>query len=569
MKTCQHIFLLILMVMTAAPSAALAQNAAPPASQTPVQEQRIGVEANKRKLLTLRDAVEMALENNRDIEVERLNVQLNEFDLRAAQGAYDPIVGTSFYYDRRTIAVASLLAGGQNGRLMTDNVVGSTNLSQRLPWMGGNVSAAFDNNRAATQNLFNSLNPQYTTGLTFNFVQPLLRNRQIDPTRRQIKIAKKRLDISDSQFRQRAIEIIAQVQRSYWDLVFARRDYEIKHESTELARTQLEHNQRLVEAGSLAPADVISARVEVERRKDEEEAAVETIQRAENALKALMLQPSNTAVWEMALAPVEQPEVTPGAGLPLDDALKLAFKNRPELEQYRLRGELNQIDVAYYRDQTKPQIDFFATYGTTGLAGSERTDINPLSASNALLFARVNQLSQLSGLPLLPPTGIGGVPDFLTGGYGQSLANLFRNDFRAWRFGVNLNLPLRNRTAQAQLGHALAEGKQIDVQRQRTEQTIEVEVRNALQAVETARRRVEAARNSRLNAELQYQSEQRKFDAGQSTNFFVLDRQNALSSARGRELKALTDYNKAVADLQRALSTTLTSNNVEVQKSSQ
>jgi HAE1 family hydrophobic/amphiphilic exporter-1 len=148
------------------------------------------------------------------------------------------------------------------------------------------------------------------------------------------------------------------------------------------------------------------------------------------------------------------------------------------------------------------------------------------------------------------------------GGFGQSLGNLFRNDFRAWRIGVNITLPIGNRTAKAQLGRSLTEGRQIDAQRQRTEQMIEVEVRNAQQAVETARRRVDAARNSRANAEIQYQSEQRKFDAGQSTNFFVLDRQNALSAARGRELKALTDYTKAVADLNRAMSTTLVSNNV-------
>jgi HAE1 family hydrophobic/amphiphilic exporter-1 len=548
--------------------ATLAQNTTQTAPQTRAQEQRVGIDEARRLTLTLHDAVAMALENNREIEVERLNVQLNELDLRAAQGAYDPSLVSSFYYDRRTTPVASLLAGGQNGRLQTSNLVSSATLQQRLPWQGASVQALFDNNRATTQNLFNSLNPQFTTALSFNFTQPLVRNRSIDPVRRQIKIAKKRLDLSDSQFRQRAIEIISQVQRVYWDLVFARRDYEIKGESAELARTQLEHNQRLVEAGTLAPADVISARVEVERRTDEAEAAVEAIQRAENALKALISQPSNSALWQSPLLPVEQPQIIPGATMPLDDALKLAFKNRPEMEQYRLRGELNKIDVDYFRDQTKPQIDLVASYGITGVAGALRTTENPLSASNVLLFNRVNQLSQLAGLPLLPPVSVGGTPDFLLGGYGQSLYNLLSNDFRAWRFGLSINLPLGNRTAQAQLGRALAEGKQIDVQRQRTEQTIEVEVRNALQAVETARRRVEAATNSRANAELQYQSEQRKFDAGQSTNFFVLDRQNALSAARGRELKALTDYNKAVAELQRALSTTLSSNNVEVQKSS-
>jgi HAE1 family hydrophobic/amphiphilic exporter-1 len=394
------------------------------------------------------------------------------------------------------------------------------------------------------------------------FTQPLLRNRKIDAARRQLRIASKRLDLSDSQFRQRAIEIIAQAERAYWDLVFARRDAEIKRESVELARTQLEHNERLAQKGTLAPADVVSARVEVERRTDEAEAAVEAIQRAENALKMLLLPAGASEQWNAALVPTEQPQINTDATLPVEDALRLAFANRPEMEQFRLRNELNKVDVAFFKNQTKPQIDFFASYGTYGLAGQERSETNPLVAGNQLLFDRVNQLSQVAGLAPLPPFSFGSTPDKFLGGYGQNAANLFRNEYRAFRVGVTFNLSLRNRTAKAQYGRALVEGKQLDAQRQRTEQLIEVEVRNAVQAVETAKRRVEAAKNSRVNAELQAQSEQRKFDAGQSTNFFVLDRQNALSSARGRELKALTDYTKAVAEMQRALSTTLTNNNI-------
>ena len=529
------------------------------AIRNPQSEARVGVNPSKRVTLTLRDAMTMALENNRDIEVERLNVQMNEFDLRGAQGFYDPNLATTLYYDHRAIPATSIFASGK-----TDNVIGSATFTQRTPWQGSSITGFFDNNRATSDNPFVSLNPQYTTNLSFTFTQPILRNRTIDSGRRQIRIAKKRLDISDSQFRQRAIEIIAQVQRAYWDLVFARRDQEIKQESVDLADTQLEHNERLVEAGTLAKSDIISARVELERRKDESEAAVDAIQRAENALKALMAQVGDGEIWQSELVPVEQPQIEAGASLPLEDALRLAAQNRPEMEQYRLRGELNKIDSEYLRNQTKPQVDFFVTYGAAGLAGPLRATENPINASNAILYGRINQLSTLAGLPPLPIANTGGTPDSLIGGYGQSLANLFKNDFRSWRFGLNINLPLRNRTAEANLGRSLAESKQIDAQRQKTEQLIEVEVRNSLQAVETARKRADAAKNSRVNAELQYQSEQRKFDAGQSTNFFVLDRQNALSSARGRELRALTDYTKAVAELQRALSTTLSSNNVEV-----
>jgi outer membrane protein len=552
-------FLAMVLLIT---STALAQDN--PQSSTskgrdPQSDGRVGVNPSKRVTLTLRDAMTMALENNRDIEVERLNVQMNEFDLRGAQGFYDPNLATTLYYDHRAIPATSIFASGK-----TDNVIGSATFTQRTPWQGSSVTGFFDNNRATTDNPFVSLNPQYTTNLSFTFTQPILRNRAIDSGRRQIRIAKKRLDISDSQFRQRAIEIIAQAQRAYWDLVFARRDQEIKQESVDLANTQLEHNERLVEAGTLAKSDIISARVELERRKDEAEAAVDAIQRAENALKGLMAQVGDGEIWQSELVPVEQPQIEPGASLPLEDALRLAARNRPEMEQYRLRGELNKIDSEYLRNQTKPQVDFFVTYGAAGLAGPLRATENPINASNAILFGRINQLSALAGLPPLPIANTGGTPGSLIGGYGQSLANLFKNDFRSWRFGLNINLPLRNRTAEANLGRSLAEGKQIEAQRQKTEQLIEVEVRNALQAVETARKRADAAKNSRVNAELQYQSEQRKFDAGQSTNFFVLDRQNALSSARGRELRALTDYTKAVAELQRALSTTLSSNNVEV-----
>lgn len=556
------LILLLLLVGGATPLLAqpLAQQ-----QQVEIPDDRIGVDATRRVMMTLREAMLLALENNRDLEVERLNVQLTELDVRASQGFYDPSLMTSFFYDRRNIPIANPLLGGANAGLLTDNLTGSATLSQRIQSQGGLLQASYSNDRATTQNVFNILNPQFTSTFNLSYLQPLLKNRGIDQGRRQIRLARKQLDLSDSQFRQRVIEIIAQVQRAYWDLVFARRDREIKRESVELARTQLAHNERLVEAGTLAPVDIISARVELERRNDEAAAAIDAIQRTENALKALLLQPTSAEMWQSELVPVEMPEIESGSSLPLEDAIRLALRNRPELEQFRLRGELNQIDEAYYRDQSRPQIDLVVNYGIVGLAGRQRTETNFFTESNNQLARRVNELSVLQGLPPLPSNGGSFVlPDVLLGSAGQSLWNMLKNDFRVWRVGVNFNLPLRNRTALAQLSRAVAQGRQLDIQRERVVQGIEVEVRNALQGVETARRRVLAARNSRLNAELQYQSEERKFEAGQSTSFFVLDRQNALSASRGRELRALTDYTKAVGEMQRVLSTTLTNYNVEI-----
>jgi HAE1 family hydrophobic/amphiphilic exporter-1 len=530
-------------------------------AQTPAEPR---VDASKSVALSLSEAVARALANSRDIEVERLNVLKNEFDVKAAHGAYDPTFSSSLTFERRNTPVASILAGGENGKLTTNDLFGQAKLARKMPWQGGSMSVSFEQNRSTTQNQFFALNPQYSTSLFVEYTQPLLRNRKMDAERRKLKIAKKKLDLSDSQFRQRAIEIIASVERAYWDLAFARRDEAIKRASVALANTQLEHNLRQVAQGTLAPAEVTSARVEIARRTDEAEAATETIVRAENALKALLSQPSNDELWNATITPTDQPDVRNAAPMLLGDALKTAFTNRPELEQYRLRGELNGVDVEYQREQTKPQVDFVAGYGTLGLAGSARTETNPIIASNQQLIDRINQLSQVAGLPALTPVSFGTIPDRYYGGYGQSLANMFRNDSRTFRVGVNIALPLGNRTAKANLGRALVEGKQLDVERQRAEHQIEVEVRNAVQAVETAQRRIAAAKASRSNAELQLKSEQNKFDAGLSTNFLVLDRQNALSLAQGRELKAITDYNKAVSELQRALATTLTEKNIEI-----
>jgi outer membrane protein len=180
------------------------------------------------------------------------------------------------------------------------------------------------------------------------------------------------------------------------------------------------------------------------------------------------------------------------------------------------------------------------------------------------LRARVNELSTLGGLQPLPaPPTVAIQPD-LFGGYFQSLSNLASNQFNNFRVGVAISLPLHNRTAEGLLGHSLVEGKRIATQREQLEQLIQVEVRNALQTLSTTEARLRAAAVARSTAEQQYDSEKRKLDAGQSTVFLVLERQTALAVARGNELRAQTDLNKAIAELQRATGNSLTANNVTV-----
>jgi outer membrane protein TolC len=522
---------------------------------------RVGVDTNDQQPLSLRDAIALALRNNKDIEVSRDNVKIAEYDLMTARGSYDPRLTAQNYYERILTPATSVLSGAS--RLEQDDITGTARFEGLSPKYGGSYHVDFSSVRLNSNSVFNVLNPSYPTALTFSYVQPLVRGLRFDLPRRQIEVARKNLSLTDAQFRQRAIEVITNVQRSYWDLVFALRNLQIQRDSLSDAREQLAHNRRMVTEGSLAPIDVVAAETQVANFEQSEFSALEDVTRNENNLKNMIAENQQARIWGLSIIPTDQVDLTlPQVALP--EALKSAMDNRQELKQSDLAREINLLDQKLYRDQTKPEVDIVGSYGMTGNAGTQVTTPNPLTASNDALRIRVNQLSTLSGLQPLPaPPTVAILPD-LFGGYFQSLSNLGSNQFNNFRVGVSISLPLHNRTAEGQLGHSLVEGERIATQRQQLEQLIQVEVRNALQTLSTTEARLRSAAVARSTAEQQYESEKRKLDAGQSTVFLVLERQTALAVARGNELRAQTDLNKAIAELQRATGNSLTANNVTV-----
>ena len=522
---------------------------------------RVGVDTTDQQPLSLRDAIALALKNNKDIEVARENVKIAEYDLITARGSYDPRLTAQNYFERIETPATSVLSGAS--RLETDDLTGTARFEGLSPKYGGSYHIDFSSVRLNSNSVFNVLNPSYPTALTFSYVQPLVRGLRFDLPRRQIEVAKKNLSLTDAQFRQRAIEVITNVQRSYWDLLFALRNLQIQRDSLTDAREQLAHNRRMVAEGSLAPIDVVAAETQVANFEQSEFSALEDVNRTENNLKNMIAENQQARLWNLSIIPSDQVDLTvPQIALP--EALKLATDNRQELKQSDLAREINLLDQKLYRDQTKPEIDIVGSYGMTGNAGTQVTTPNPLTTSNDQLRGRVNELSTVSGLQPLPaqPT-VTILPD-LFGGYFQSLSNLGSNQFNNFRVGVSISLPLHNRTAEGQLGHALVEGQRIATQREQLEQLIQVEVRNALQSLSTTAARLRSAAVARSTADQQYESEKRKLDAGQSTVFLVLERQTALAVARGNELRAQTDLNKAIAELQRATGNSLTANNVTV-----
>lgn len=537
-----------------------------------VGHQRVGVSPGDVAPLSLRDAITFALQNNLDIEQFRQGVRISQFSLNSLRGVYDIVSSADINYRSQTIPVANLFQGGGSTASLTNRSV-TWNLitNQFIERTGGFWQAEFDNSRINTSSTASTLTTQYSPVLTLSFTQPLLRNFRIDQNRRVIQIAKKTLDLSDSQFRQRVIEIINQVQLSYWDLVFAIRNEQIARKSVELTRTQLENNQKMVEAGTLPPIDLRSTEAALESRKGDVIVALQGITTAENVLKGLLLKDSTDKLWNAEIQPSDEPQLTTQS-FNLDEATRLALKNRPELDQIRLQTEQKNVDIDFYRNQLKPQVDLYGLYSNTGLAGT------PSSSGNLGGFDKVTQglidnlnlalsgqgLSPFNPVPPAASTVGDSVPARFKGGYFQALKNLFGQDFKTYQFGLRLSFPWRNRAAEGNLGRSLAESRQLDARQRQLVQTVQIDVRNALQAVEATRQRFEAAQAGRIAADAQYKGELEKFRAGLSTNFFVLQRQTDLAVAEGTEVRALTDYNKALADLQRVTGMTLVSNNLQV-----
>jgi outer membrane protein len=490
---------------------------------------RVGIISSNVLPLSLNDAIRKALQNNNDIEVARDDVRYAEQQLRAYQGVYQPIFSISPQLIKNVTPQQSTLGGGGNkGTTTTTTYVFSPSITKSFATGGGTYTLSFANQRTDTSSTFSSINPFYSSNLSLTVAQPLLRNRSIDANRHLIRVQKKVLEQTDSDFRQRTIQIISQVQAAYWNLVFALRNQQNQLDSLNVSRQNMRNIEAQIAAGAKAPLDRAQVQTDIATRETNLFVATQNVSVAENTLKQLMLRDPSAPEWTAQITPTDEPtfDLVP---VNLTAALDEAHKNRPELRRLNLQKEINTVDVQYFKNQSLPQVDITSTFATTGLAGS----------------------------PLNP-----NVPTFLQGGYGQDLSNLFGFKTRNINLGVTISFPIHNKTAEANLAAARIQGEQLEASYRSQDQAIEMDVRNAAQAVDTAQRRVVAARQARESAEQQLAGEQKLYEVGRSTTFLLLQRQNELTTARTTELQAQTDYNKALADLQRAAGSTLRVNNV-------
>ena len=539
-------------VVSTAVVGSLVGQALPPANQTvppltlqPLKQvavaPRVGIVTQAP--LRLPEVIERVLANDPDLAISRIQLEEAGYTIRGAQGYYDPLLGLRTYRTRAIQPVASLLGGAASGKLGTTDLNFTPQVSGNNLY-GGTYAFSFSSARQTNDNLFNTLNPLYPSSLNINLTQPLWRGLRFDENRHRLQVARKNQQLSVQALRQRVIEVVTLAIQAYWELDYAWNNFNVQAEAVKLAERQYDSNRRQAEQGILAPIDVVAAQTQAANFQQSLFAAQQTLTAAENNLKSMMLPTRTDLMWAAALIPETQLDTN--IAIPaLEDAVKQALAARPEVAETGLALDINSLDARLAREGARPRIDAFANLSSAGLAGVIIPQgNNPLAA----FF----------------PSGLGTVPAILTGGYGQSLSNIAHGNFPTAQVGLQMSLPIHNRTAQSQAAIAAAEGRRLHTVENQIGMAVEADVRNALQAVNSSRARLDAGALARQSAEEQYSSEQRQFQAGTSTVFLVLQRQTDLINARNRELRAHADFAEALANLDRATARTIEARGIKL-----
>jgi HAE1 family hydrophobic/amphiphilic exporter-1 len=405
---------------------------------------------------------------------------------------------------------------------------------------GGTIQASWNSSRTDTNQLFSLFTPQYSAQASVQFTQPLRRNFRIDQIRTNIKLVNLDMKINDSKFKQQVVTTIAGIQGVYWDLVGAIRNYEIARDSVRFAQITLRDNRKKVEIGTLAPIAITEARATMASREGDLISAEQGILQVENTLRSKISNDRNAEIWHKVIAPADTPEFK-DYKISLDDAIDTALKNRPELEQIDLGLRETGLNYDMMANLKKWKFDLTGGFGTVGVAGPQ-------------------SISPLTGSPSIVPSLVGGMP--------TAYKTIFTGGYTNWSVQFNVEIPLRNRNVEAQLAQLKVNQRQSLMTRKNQELAIQVDVRNAVQALDTNKKRIDQAKLARELAAEQLSGEEKRFQAGLSQNYLVLQRQNDLSVQQYQELQALISYRKSIITLQQSIYTLLESNDFEIAKSS-
>lgn len=492
-------------------AAATAAAAAPAEAQGPVRR------------LSIEEAVALALEQNINLQVDRIDPQVSDLAISVARSGWTPALFSTVQTQSNTNPSTGAFDGAAT--ITNQNLNTQTGIQQQLPWGGGNYQLYWNNRRATTNNLFQAFDPQLSSTLGFNFTQPLLRNFTIDGTRQQVLVSRKNREISEVQLQQSIAATMRNVKNAYWDLVYAINNLAVQRQSLDLAQQSFRDNRARVEIGTMAPLDIVQAEAEVAQREEAVILAEAAIRRQEDILRALISNPEDSSdFWNMRIEPSDSPDFQPIA-VDVDGAVRAALANRTDLSASRKQLENNDIAIRYFRNQSMPDVNAVVNYSVFGIAGTQ--------------YQLTNDFPPRRG-------------DALRRGFGGALSDVFASDYPTWSLQLQMNYPIGASNADANLARARLQDSQARKQLQASELQVTTQIRDYARTVTTNGQRVESTRASRALAEKRLEAEQKKFTAGMTSSFFVTQAQRDLADARNRELRAIIDYLKSVIDFETA-----------------
>jgi outer membrane protein len=550
--------------------------------------------------LSLQDAIALALENNIDIEVERYGFLIADQNVKLAQAGGTPSTtpvtpfpvapqavsagapgggaGLTTFGGGNTVSVAGgtlgLLALGtsipfydpqivgtlQWGHSATPEqntiITGTTSLVTQSSTYNVGVTEGFSSGATATlsfnnlvqneNSLRNLINPFTTASVGLTVTQPLLQGFGFALNRRNIRIARNFVRANDYVFEQQVISTVANVIQLYWNLVSYIENVEVEQQSLIYSNKLLEDNKKQVEIGTLAPVEVTRANAELASDEQNLLIAQTTVRQQEVLLKNAISRNgiASPEIAEAHVVPTDRirvPELEPVR--PMQDLISEALDKRPDLAEIRILLDDARIGMIGIRDAMRPTLNLIGNLSNNALSGAT----NPL-------------LSTTSGVTT------SATPPVLLGGYGNILAQLAERNFPNYTAGFQLDIPLRNRAAQANMAIAQLQLRQSELEVQKSVNQIRQDVNNALIAIDQARARYDAAEKSVVLEQQLLDAEQKKYALGTSTPFNVISVQRDLANAQLSDVQALTAYGLAKVQLDQALGTVLESNRIEMEE---
>jgi outer membrane protein TolC len=479
----------------------------------------------RRETISLADAAIRALQHNLDISISRQTKDSRLADITVEQARFDPTLSVNGQYNRIVNPLNRPVFGGTVGALnqitafdqRTESVTldATTNLLT-----GGNVDLNYSPTRTnVNQNVARGFlfNPAYTGGLALTLTQPLLRNAGLDVTKTFIRVAQNNATVEEHVFRDRVLTVLATVEQTYWEVVFANENLKVAEAAFKAAQELLASNRAKAKAGVMSIVDVLQAEAAVASRVEQVLVADKTIRDQEDQLRRLLNPAEEDLRQDLRLTPLDQPVMTLEP-ISLQEAIDTAIELRPEIVQAKKNMETSDLNTKFAKNQILPTLSFQGTMGMAGLGNN----------------------------------------------YSNSVNNNFSGDFYNYGAGLVLSYPLGNRSAWSTYNKRQLEEKNAEASLVSVRQQIIVGVREAVRRVQTDFKRIETTRSARIMAEKQLQAEQERLKVGLSTTRFVLDFQRDLATAQGNELRAIVDYNKSLSNLARHKATTLDRYNLQL-----